>query len=79
MCRGETRCAASAQAALQLGPFLPHLWWTRLRLSSPDRRHDHGWMAIVMEQPDGTLIEWAGRAEAVASITWRTGPRTRRR
>ena len=32
------------------------------RLGSP---HDNGWVTVVMEQPDGTFVAWAGPGETV--------------
>ena len=30
-----------------------------------EARHDNGWTTLVIEQPDGTFIAWAGADEAV--------------
>ena len=30
-----------------------------------EARHDNGWITIVMEQPDGTFVAWAGLEETV--------------
>jgi hypothetical protein len=27
--------------------------------------HDNGWTTIVMEQPDGTFVAWAGEGNAI--------------
>jgi len=35
------------------------------RCGSGEARHDNGWITLVMEQPDGTLVAWAGPAETV--------------
>jgi hypothetical protein len=35
------------------------------RLAIWEARHDNGWTTIVMEQPDGTFIAWAGRGDAI--------------
>jgi hypothetical protein len=37
----------------------------RRRLIVWEARHDNGWSTIVMEQPDGTFIAWAGPDETV--------------
>jgi hypothetical protein len=35
------------------------------RLVVWEARHDNGWITIVMEQPDGTFVAWAGLGETV--------------
>ena len=30
-----------------------------------EARHDNGWTTLVMEQPDGTFVAWAGPDESV--------------
>ena len=35
------------------------------RLLVWEARHDNGWTTVVMEQPDGTFIAWAGVGEAI--------------
>jgi hypothetical protein len=35
------------------------------RLVIWEAHHDNGWKTVVMEQPDGTFIAWAGQGEAV--------------
>jgi hypothetical protein len=37
----------------------------RRRLVVWEARHDNGWTTLVMEQPDGTFIAWAGPDESV--------------
>ena len=32
----------------------------RRRLVIWEARHDNGWTTVVMEQPDGTFVAWAG-------------------
>jgi hypothetical protein len=34
--------------------------------------HDNGWTTVVLEQPDGTFIAWAGQGDAIG-VDW---PRT---
>jgi hypothetical protein len=35
------------------------------RLVVWEARHDNGWTTVVMEQPDGTFVAWAGPHETV--------------
>ena len=35
------------------------------RLVVWEARHDNGWTTLVMEQPDGTFVAWAGLGEAI--------------
>jgi len=35
------------------------------RLLVWEARHDNGWTTIVMEQPDGTFVAWAGTGETI--------------
>ena len=35
------------------------------RLVVWEARHENGWTTVVMEQPDGTFIAWAGPDETV--------------
>ena len=35
------------------------------RLALWEARHDNGWITVVMEQPDGTFLAWAGQGGAV--------------
>ena len=35
------------------------------RLVLWEARHDNGWTTVVMEQPDGTFVAWAGPGEAI--------------
>jgi hypothetical protein len=37
----------------------------RRRLVVWEARHDNGWITIVMEQPDGTFVAWAGLGATV--------------
>jgi hypothetical protein len=37
----------------------------RQRLLIWEARHDNGWISVVMEQPDGTFVAWAGRGETI--------------
>src|SRR5687768_12017167 len=37
-------------------------------------RHDNGWISVVMEQPDGTFIAWAGQGEAIGIDYLEDGP-----
>jgi hypothetical protein len=37
----------------------------RRRLVVWEARHDNGWTTVVMEQPDGTFIAWAGLGETI--------------
>ena len=30
-----------------------------------EARHDNGWITLVIEQPDGTFVAWAGLGEAI--------------
>ena len=30
-----------------------------------EARHDNGWITLVIEQPDGTFIAWAGTGDAI--------------
>ena len=38
---------------------------TNRRLILWEARHDNGWTTLVMEQPDGTFVAWAGPGEAI--------------
>ena len=46
----------------------------RRRLIVWEARHDNGWSTIVMEQPDGTFIAWAGPDETVGVDYVEDGP-----
>ncbi len=35
------------------------------RLAVWEAHHDNGWSTMVIEQPDGTYVAWAGPGEAV--------------
>jgi len=35
------------------------------RLVIWEAQHDNGWTTVVMEQPDGTFVAWAGPGEIV--------------
>ena len=35
------------------------------RLMVWEGRHDNGWTTVVMEQPDGTFVAWAGPGSAI--------------
>jgi hypothetical protein len=35
------------------------------RLLVWEARHDNGWTSVVAEQPDGTFVAWAGRADTI--------------
>jgi hypothetical protein len=37
----------------------------RRRLVVWEARHDNGWPTLVLEQPDGTFVAWAGLGEAI--------------
>ena len=40
----------------------------RRRLGVWEARHDdNGWTTLVMEQPDGSFVAWAGQGEAVGA------------
>ena len=49
------------------------------RLIVWEARHDNGWTTIVMEQPDGTFVAWAGLGETVGVDYVEDTPSTRRR
>jgi hypothetical protein len=51
----------------------------RRRLVVWEARHDNGWTTLILEQPDGTFVAWAGLVRQSASITSRTRPNTRKR
>jgi hypothetical protein len=36
--------------------------------------HDNGWITIVMEQPDGTFVAWAGQGDAIGVDYVEDGP-----
>ena len=46
----------------------------RRRLIVWEARHDNGWMTIVMEQPDGTFIPWAGSVVSQLTDSRRSDP-----
>ena len=35
------------------------------RLVVWEARHDNGWITLVMEQPDGTFVAWAGLGHTI--------------
>jgi len=35
------------------------------RLVVWEARHDNGWITLVIEQPDGTFIAWAGTGDGI--------------
>ena len=35
------------------------------RLAVWEARHDNGWITLVMEQPDGIFVSWAGLSETI--------------
>ena len=37
----------------------------RRRLVVWEARHDNGWTTVVMEQPDGTFVAWAGGGDSI--------------
>src|SRR5687767_10168649 len=34
-----------------------------------EARHGNGWITLVIEQPDGTVVAWAGLGETIGAIT----------
>ena len=49
------------------------------RLLIQEARHDNGWIYIVAEQPDGTLVAWAGPGTAIGVDYIEDTPSTGRR
>src|SRR4029453_17816014 len=39
----------------------------RRRLVIWEAHHDNGWVSVVMEQPDGTFVAWAGPAGVIGA------------
>jgi hypothetical protein len=47
---------------------------TQRSLAVWEARHDDGWITIVMEQPDGTFVAWAGQGDSIGVDYVEDGP-----